>query len=79
MINSMVLLVASADPLGELVGIIMWVARALLLVIGGGCGLVMIVKGKGEENPKLVYEGFGAIGGAAVLFAATFAVQSIFS
>jgi hypothetical protein len=79
MINSMVLLVASADPLGDLVGIIMWIARTLLLVIGGGGGLIMIVKGRGEEDPKLSLEGYGAIAGAGVLFAATFAVQSIFS
>ncbi|WP_303797341.1 hypothetical protein [Ruminococcus flavefaciens] len=79
MINSMVLLVASADPLGDLVGIIMWIARTLLLVIGGGGGLIMIVKGREEEDPKLSLEGYLAIGGAAVLFAATFAVQSIFS
>ena len=77
MMNSMVLLVAS-DPLGELVSIIMWVARTLLLVIGGGCGLVMIVKGKAEENPKLSLEGYGAIGAAAVLFSATFVVANIF-
>jgi len=49
------------------------------LVIGGGGGLIMIVKGRGEEDPKLSLEGYGAIAGAGVLFAATFAVQSIFS
>lgn len=80
MINSIALLAAlSADPLGDLVGIVLWVARTLLLVIGGGGGLIMIVKGKSDENPKLTYEGFGAIAGAGVMFAATFAIQSIFS
>lgn len=76
--NSLMLL-AATDPLGELVGIIMWVARCLVLLIGGGGGLVMIVKGKSDENPKLSTEGYFAIGAAAVLFSATFAVQSIFS
>lgn len=78
MIDSMVLLVAYADPLGDLVDIIMWIARCILLAIGGGGGLIMIVKGKSDENPKLTYEGFGAIAGAAAMFAATFAVASIF-
>lgn len=37
-----------------------------------------VVKGKTEENPRDTQEGFFALGGAAVLFAATFAVESIF-
>ncbi|MBQ6252475.1 hypothetical protein [Ruminococcus sp.] len=78
MINSMVLLAASTDPLGDLVGIVLWIARTLLLIIGGGGGLIMIVKGKTDENPKFIYEGLGAIAGAGVMFAATFAVASIF-
>lgn len=76
--NSLMLLAAS-DPLGELVGIIMWVARCLVLLAGGGGGLFMIVKGKSDENPKLSTEGIFAIVAAAILFSATFAVQSIFS
>ena len=76
--NSLMLLAAS-DPLGELVGIIMWVARCLVLLVGGGGGLFMIVKGKSDENPKLSTEGIFAIVAAAILFSATFAVQSIFS
>lgn len=76
--NSLMLL-AATDPLGELVGIIMWVARCLVLLVGGGGGLVMIVKGKSDENPKLSTEGIFAIVAAAILFSATFAVQSIFS
>ena len=39
----------------------------------------MIVKGKSDENPKLSTEGIFAIVAAAILFSATFAVQSIFS
>lgn len=84
MMNSIALLAvsaeaASADPLGDLVGIIMWVARCLLLAIGGGGGLIMIVKGRTDENPKLTYEGIGAIAGAAIMFVASFAIQGIFS
>ena len=76
--NSLMLL-AATDPLGELEGIIMWVARCLVLLVGGGGGLFMIVKGKSDENPKLSTEGIFAIVAAAILFSATFAVQSIFS
>ena len=63
--NSLMLL-AATDPLGELVGIIMWVARCLVLLVGGGGGLFMIVKGKSDENPKLSTEGIFAIVSAAI-------------
>ena len=66
------------NPIGELVDVIMWIARCLLLVVGGGFGLVMIVKGKTDEDPKKFAEGILAVVGAAVMFAATFAVAAIF-
>jgi predicted tellurium resistance membrane protein TerC len=74
----MTIMLLAANPLGELVDIIMWIARSLLLLVGGGGGLIMIVKGKQEENPKLTTEGYMAIGVSAIIFAATFAVASIF-
>lgn len=81
MYNALVIIAAEgipADPLSSLIGILFWLARCILLLIGGGGGLFMIVKGKTEENPRDTQEGFFALGGAAVLFAATFAVESIF-
>ena len=81
MYNALVIIAAEeipADPLSSLIGIIFWIARCVLLLFGGGGGLFMIVKGKTEENPRDTQEGFLALAGAAVLFAATFAVEAIF-
>ncbi|MBO7475150.1 MAG: hypothetical protein J6U00_14335 [Ruminococcus sp.] len=72
------MLIIAADSLGELVDIIMWIARCLILVIGGGVGLVYIVRGKTDENPKTFTDGILSLSAAGVLFAATFAVAQIF-
>ena len=73
------LLLLTTNPLGELVEIIMWVARFLILFVGGGVGLYFIVNGKAEENPKKTYEGYLSIVAAGLIFSATFAIQDIFS
>lgn len=67
------------DPMGDLVGIIMWIARVLLIVIGGGYGVYSIVRSQTDENPKQFAEGVTSIIAAAVLFAASFAVEAVFS
>lgn len=79
MYNALVIIAAEEiEPLTELLGILFWVARCILLLLGGGGGLFMIVKGKTEENPRDTQEGFFALCGAGVLFAATFAIEAIF-
>lgn len=67
------------DPLSSLISILFYVARVLVILIGGGSGLFLIVKGKSDEDPKLFRDGILAIVLGAVLFAATFAVQLIFT
>lgn len=52
---------------------LMNIARTLIIVLGGGIGLVRMVKGKSDENPKEFGEGLATVGAAGVLFAATFA------
>ena len=47
--------------------------------VGGGVGLVKIVKGKSDENPRDFAEGLAAIAIAGILFAATFAIEKIFT
>lgn len=64
--------------IGELTGILFWIARVVILAVGGGVSLVKIVKGKSDENPKETNEGLVIIASAGVIFAATFAVQAIF-
>ena len=64
--------------IGNLTAILLWIARAVIIAIGGGFGLVKITKGKSDENPKEMNEGFSIIAAAGIIFAATFAVQAIF-
>lgn len=62
----------------ELVSILMYLARAVVLFVGCGVGIVKIVKGKSDENPRDMTEGFAVIGAAGAIFAATFAIETIF-
>lgn len=70
--------IAAADyGIGKLVDILLWLARALIIAVGGGVSLVKIVKGKSDENPKETNEGLVLLVSAGIIFAATFAVQTI--
>lgn len=72
-------IIAATDyGIGELTAILFWIARAVVIAVGGGVGLIMITKGKSDENPKEMNEGLVIIASAGVIFAATFAVQAIF-
>lgn len=66
------------NEIGELTAWILGIARALILVAGGGVGIYKIVKGKADETPKDFYEGLIFIGAAGVLIVATFGVEAIF-
>lgn len=57
---------------------LMFLARALVITIGGSIGLYKIVKGKSDEAPQISREGFVTVGAAGVIFAATFAIQALF-
>ena len=60
--NSIALLAASTDPLGDLVSIVLWVARTLLLVIGGGGGLIGKLSTLSEVMGGLIGKGEGLAG-----------------
>lgn len=79
MTNLSLLLLVAEDPLGELVGTLLNLARTLILAVGGGVGLYFIINGKAEEDPKKTFQGFLSIVAAGLLFGATFAIQKIFS
>lgn len=66
------------SEIGELTAWILGIARALILVAGGGIGSYKVVKGRADENPKDFQEGLIFIGAAGVIFAATFGVEAIF-
>lgn len=65
--------------IGELTAILFWIARAVIIAIGGGVSLIRIVKGKSDENPKEMNEGLVILGSTGVIFAATFAIRAIFT
>lgn len=72
-------IIAATDyGIGELTAILFWIARAVVIAVCGGVGLIMITKGKSDENPKEMNEGLVIIASAGIIFAATFAVQAIF-
>lgn len=62
----------------ELSKFLLDLARVVITLIGGGIGLVKIVKGKSDEDPKCFNEGLLALVGAGVLVAATFGIAAIF-
>ena len=64
--------------MGDLAKSLLETARTLILVVGGGAGIINIVKGKSDENPKLFEEGLATIGIAGALYAATFAIAAAF-
>lgn len=64
--------------IGDLTAILFWIARAVVIAVGGGVSLIMITKGKADENPKQMNEGYVILTSAGIIFAATFAVQAIF-
>lgn len=63
----------------ELINILFWIARIVILTAGGCVGLIKIVKGKAEENPRDFQEGLIILVGSGAIFGATFAIQKIFS
>ena len=64
--------------MGDLAKDLMDIARKLIIVVGGGAGIINIVKGKSDENPKLFEEGLATIGIAGALYAATYAIATAF-
>ncbi len=69
---------SSSNPIGDLISILFWVARVLIIAIGGGIGLFKLVKGKSDENPKETTDGFGMLIATGLLFGASFAIEAIF-
>lgn len=62
----------------DLVNLLMWVARCLVLLVFGSTGIVKVMKGQETENPSLRTEGIALVIAGGVLFSATFALAGIF-
>ncbi len=65
--------------MSELINILFWIARIVILTAGSGVGLIKIVKGRADENPRDFQEGLTILVGSGAIFGATFAIQKIFS
>ncbi len=79
-ITNINLIIATSDfGIGNLTAILLWIARVVIIAVGGGISLIKITKGKSDENPKEFNEGLIILALSGVIFAATFAVQAIFS
>lgn len=70
--------VPSDYGMGDLVDILFWLARALVIAVGGGVGLFKITNGKSNEDPKETTQGYISLVAGGVIFAATFAIEAAF-
>lgn len=70
--------VPSDYGMGDLVDILFWIARALIIAVGGGVGLYKITSGKSNEDPKETNQGFISLAAGGIIFAATFAIEAVF-
>ena len=67
----------STDTMSAMINIIMWIVRIAILAIGGIPGLIKIVQGQQEENPRDRNNGIVSVVIAGVAFAATFAIAAL--
>ena len=67
----------STSTMSTMINIIMWIVRIAILAIGGIPGLIKIVQGQQEENPRDRNNGIVSVVIAGVAFAATFAIAAL--
>lgn len=67
----------STSTMDTAVDIVFWVVRILIILIGGVPGIIKVVQGQADENPRDRNAGLASIGIAGAAFAATFAVDGL--
>lgn len=67
--------VNKTSTMTNMVAIVFWVLRVIILIIGGVSGLPKVVQGQADENPRDRNNGLATIGIAGAAFAATFAIE----
>ena len=67
----------NTTTMSTMINIIMWIVRIAILAIGGIPGLIKIVQGQQEENPRDRNNGIVSVVIAGVAFAATFAIAAL--
>ncbi len=69
--------ITSTSTMTDMVGIVFWIVRVIVLLIGGVAGIPKIVQGQADENPRDRNNGLATIGIAGAAFAATFGIENI--
>lgn len=69
--------IGGTNTMNSLIDIIMWIVRIAVIAIGGIPGLIKVVQGQQEENPRDRNNGIISIVIAGVAFAATFAIAAL--
>lgn len=69
--------VTSTTTMNSLIDVIMWLVRIAILAIGAVPGIIKIVQGQQEENPRDRNNGIVAVIISGAGFAATFAISAL--
>lgn len=65
------------STMSTLIGIVFWVVRAIILIVGLVPGLIKVVQGQSDENPRDRNNGLATIVVAGAAFAATFPLADV--
>lgn len=69
--------VGGSGTMDNMVAIVFWVVRILVLLIGGVPGIIKIVQGQADENPRDRNAGLATIGITGAAFAGSFAIEAL--
>ena len=69
--------IGGGSTMGTAISIVFWVIRVAIILIGGAPGIVKVVQGQADENPRDRNAGLATIGIAGAAFAATFAIEKL--
>ena len=69
--------IKGSATMGTVVSIVFWVIRVIIILVGAAPGIVKVVQGQSDENPRDRNAGLATIGIAGEAFAATFAIESL--
>ncbi len=66
-----------SNTMNSMVTVVFWIVRIIVLLIGGVPGIIKIVQGQSDENPRDRNAGLATIGITGAAFAATFVVEKL--
>lgn len=65
------------DTMNTLTGIVFWVVRGIIVVVGGIPALIQIVKGRADEQPREMNAGITTLIITGIVFGVSFAVEAL--